>query len=130
MTHSYRPVVFTAGGEDGVCGGRHFESRPHPQGGFLVMDKSTGMTFRAANLGEIRVGCESVVNGSFWLSPLERECQLTGEPYDSVMYDCRTPHGWANIGQNAFVAMKCRLGTGLGQKYSKTSDGRWVKVEG
>lgn len=60
--HKYRPVVFTAGGEDGTCGGRHFETRHFPLGGWIVSERGGG-SFSAANLGEVRDKIEALVNG-------------------------------------------------------------------
>lgn len=59
----YRPVVFLAGGEDAVCGGRHFESRPYELG-FMVAENIKGKIiplFFAHNLGEIRRSVENHV---------------------------------------------------------------------
>jgi hypothetical protein len=65
-----------------------------------------------------------------WAGPLADRCQLTGEAFNGVMYDARTPQGWANIGQTAFDRFKCRLGTGYGQKYELRDCGHWEKVGG
>ena len=67
---------------------------------------------------------------TYWLSPLDDACQITGEPLKGVMYDAKTPLGWANIGQAAFDHFGCRLGLGLGQKYELQADGRWLKTGG
>lgn len=58
----YRPVVFLAAGEDGVCGGRHFSARRSKQGGFDVSEGGA-VVLHAANLGEIRDGVMTLVNG-------------------------------------------------------------------
>ncbi len=58
--HKYRVVVFEAGGESGVCGGRHFDARPATPG-FNVSERGNHL-FHAANLGEIRDGIEALVN--------------------------------------------------------------------
>lgn len=60
--HKYRPVVFVAGGEDGVCGGRGFEARPDGnRTGYNVTERGAFL-FHAANLGEIRDGIQGRVN--------------------------------------------------------------------
>ena len=66
----------------------------------------------------------------YWLSPLEDGCQITNTPYNGVMYDAKTPYGWANVCHDAFVTLGCRLGLGLGQKYEQQADGRWLKTGG
>ena len=64
--HKYRPVVFLAGGEDGVCGGRGFEARPAATTpfSFAIFETTKGRTFRfyAKNLGEIRDKIQDLVN--------------------------------------------------------------------
>ncbi len=66
----------------------------------------------------------------FWCGPIDK-CQLTGDELGDTMYDARLPSGqWGNIGQRAFEENGCRLGTGLGQKYKRQEDGRWLLVEG
>jgi hypothetical protein len=58
--YKYRPVIFAAGGEQGVCGGRDFDAR-RTGDGFDVFEQDE-FRFRAANLGEIRDGIEALVN--------------------------------------------------------------------
>lgn len=66
----------------------------------------------------------------YWAGPLDPECQISKIPFGNVMYDARTPLGWANICQETFDAYECKLGTGYGQKYELQIDGRWKKVAG
>ena len=67
----------------------------------------------------------------FWLSPLGGFDDF-GSPYRDVMYDAATTMGpWANMTQESFERYgRGRLGLGLGQKYQRQPDGRWLKVEG
>ena len=68
----------------------------------------------------------------YYTSPVPEQCQICTEPMPFVMYDAKVPgHGsWGNICGECFELHGCRLGTGYGQKYSKQSDGKWLKVEG
>lgn len=68
--------------------------------------------------------------GVYWCGDPGDTCQISGEPFDGVMYDARTPYGWANICQNVFTRHGCRLGTGFGQKYELQNNGRWMKTAG
>lgn len=66
----------------------------------------------------------------YWLSPLG-ELDDFGRPYGEVMYDAKTRHGpWANMSEESFrleSGTGGRLGIGLGQKYRRQPDGRWLK---
>lgn len=68
----------------------------------------------------------------YWSSPLPATgCQLLNKPFGDVMYDARLADvGWGNWCEEAFTRYGGRLGLGLGQKYVKQADGRWLKVEG
>ena len=67
----------------------------------------------------------------YWTSPLPKGCQLSGQPFGEMMYDANLPGiGWGNWCHDTFVAGGGKLGTGLGQKYVKQDNGRWLKVEG
>lgn len=55
-----------------------------------------------------------------------------GDPYEDEMIDgatvhgpwaCMTPRSWRRHGRGI-------LGQGLGQRYERQADGRWLKVEG
>lgn len=70
---------------------------------------------------------------TYWLSPLEDKCQTCDQPFGKLMYDMKTNMGpWANMCNDCALLGPGigRLGTGLGQKYQKQSDGRWLKVAG
>ncbi len=66
-----------------------------------------------------------------WVGRVE-DCDVCHEYLKDVMYDAniRTFGMWGNICQRCFDYHRCRLGTGLGQKYERQSDGRWLKVGG
>ena len=73
----------------------------------------------------------------YWLSPLKDECQSCGKPFGKLMYDMKTQGGpWANLCDNCAMHNGGnhpgigRLGLGLGQKYEKQPDGKWLKTEG
>jgi hypothetical protein len=55
-----------------------------------------------------------------------------GVPYKSVMIDGKTRMGpWACMTEESWAVYGVgRLGTGLGQKYERQADGRWLKTEG
>ena len=71
----------------------------------------------------------------YWLSPLGDEDDF-GQPYGtapgSVMYDAKTRLGpRANMTEASFQVFGFGvLGTGVGQRYVKQLDGRWLKVGG
>ena len=70
---------------------------------------------------------------TYWLSPLKDECQTCGKPFGNIMYDMKTQGGpWANMCNTcAMLGPGVGLtGVGLGQRYAKQSDGRWLKVSG
>jgi len=69
----------------------------------------------------------------YWMGRLPDKVDF-GDPYDGIMIDgatvlgpwgCMTPRSWARYG-----ATSGKFGTGLGQKYEKQEDGRWLKTEG
>ena len=48
-----------------------------------------------------------------------------------VIVDGKTRAGpWALMNPASHVVFGCGLGLGLGQRYEKQADGRWLKVEG
>jgi hypothetical protein len=60
-------------------------------------------------------------------------CDNCQSKFGTVMYDAKTYRGWGNLCHNCFTNLGCKLGTGLGQKYSRRLvDGvkRWLKVAG
>lgn len=59
-----------------------------------------------------------------------KNCDICGGDFKSTMYDASTRHGWGNLCHYCFTIHGKGLGTGLGQKYQKQPDNRWLKVEG
>jgi hypothetical protein len=67
----------------------------------------------------------------YWLSEVPAGCQLSGKPFNGVMYDANLPGiGWGLWCYEAFEYHGGKLGTGFGQKYRRQDDGRWLKVAG
>lgn len=69
----------------------------------------------------------------FWAGSEPQICQVSGAPLNGIMYDASLPligGCWANVCEDAFVALGGKLGTGLGQQYQQLPDGRWLKVAG
>lgn len=69
----------------------------------------------------------------YWCSPLGVKDDF-GDRYTDQMIDGRTSLGpWANMTPASWAkhgGTGGRFGPGLGQRYEKQSDGRWLKVEG
>lgn len=67
----------------------------------------------------------------YWCGDPPPACQLSGAPFNGVMYDANLPGvGWGNFNEATFKRYGGRLGTGFGQKYEQQADGRWKKVAG
>jgi hypothetical protein len=48
-----------------------------------------------------------------------------------IMYDAQTTLGaWANLCQTCFNRYGKGIGLGVGQRYQKQEDGRWLKTQG
>jgi len=58
-----------------------------------------------------------------WSSPKPEECQACHGTLGSIFYDCFVPQmrTWAIVCHACFRSYKCKLGTGLGQKYNRTT---------
>lgn len=54
-----------------------------------------------------------------------KACQLCDSPFNGVMFDAATRHGWGNLCSSCFTDNACSLGIGKGQKYVQASDGRY-----
>jgi hypothetical protein len=69
----------------------------------------------------------------YWLSPVGPADDF-GDTITDEIIDGRTTYGpWALMTPKSFAkynGTSGRLGLGLGQRYKKQSDGRWLKVEG
>ena len=66
----------------------------------------------------------------FWTGPLT-DCDIDHRPFVAVMYDAKTKSGpWGNLCDRCFEAHGVGLGTGLGQRYERQDDGRWLRTAG
>lgn len=69
----------------------------------------------------------------YWLSPVGQTDDFDDTITDTIIdgktsmgpWALMTPKSWAR-----YSGTNGRLGLGLGQKYSKQSDGKWLKIEG
>lgn len=67
----------------------------------------------------------------YWCGDPGAKCQLTGRPFNGVMYDSNLPGvGWGNWCEETHNERGGSLGLGRGQKYKLMGDGRWLKVAG
>ena len=68
---------------------------------------------------------------TYWTSNVPAGCQLTGGAFNGVMFDARTSNGqWGLLCTQTFEDLECRLGIGLGQRYERQADGRWLCTAG
>lgn len=70
---------------------------------------------------------------TYWLSPPPETCDTCLTLIDDEFIDGKTGMGpWACMCPTCFTLGPGlgRLGTGLGQKYKKQADGKWLKVGG
>lgn len=63
------------------------------------------------------------------------KCDLCKTPIKGVFYDCVLAiepyrRSWGNVCQSCYKLYGIGLGTGLGQKYEKKSDGKYHKTDG
>lgn len=69
----------------------------------------------------------------YWMSPLGDTDDFS-VPYKDEMIDGKTRMGpWANMTPESWFkygGTNGKLGLGLGQRYKKQADGKWLKVEG
>ena len=69
----------------------------------------------------------------YWLSPVGKEDDFNSRIGDTIIdgkskygpWGLMTPASWAS-----YSGTGGRLGLGLGQKYKKQSNGKWLKIEG
>lgn len=68
----------------------------------------------------------------YWLSPVGERDDF-GRPVSDEIIDACTKNGMWGLMTPASFAIHGRFrtfGTGMGQRYKKQADGRWLKVEG
>lgn len=68
----------------------------------------------------------------FWVGVISH-CDVCRTPFDKVFYDAKTVGGpWACMCPSCQTLGPGigKTGQGLGQKYEKQEDGRWLKTEG
>lgn len=69
-----------------------------------------------------------------WITPLDDECQLCSGSFNGIMYDASINGRWGNICQTCFTSLRCKLGTGYGQRYElqniNNTQKAWVKTGG
>lgn len=67
----------------------------------------------------------------YWLGPVNAKDDF-GLSIGNTIIDGKTKHGpWALMTPTSWrVHGIGKLGTGLGQKYQKQTDGKWLKIEG
>lgn len=67
---------------------------------------------------------------TYWLSPVNATDDF-GAEIDDTIYDGATTMGpWALMAPKSFRRYGRGVGTGVGQRYNKQPDGKWLKVEG
>lgn len=67
----------------------------------------------------------------YWTGKPPTHCDITGIEIKDCFIDGRTQQGpWAHMSPEGHAAYGTGLGLGLGQKYRRQADGRWLKVEG
>lgn len=66
----------------------------------------------------------------YWIGTVEAKDDF-GETIEDTFIDGKTNRGpWAIMSPKSFKKHGVGLGTGLGQKYKRQPDGRWLKIEG
>lgn len=66
-----------------------------------------------------------------WIGGVPAECDICKDDIVDAFYDAKSRMGvWGNMCPLCFNRVGLGLGTGLGQKYEKQADGRWLKTGG
>lgn len=70
----------------------------------------------------------------YWIGRI-RDTDDFGVPIENIFYDAKTIRGpWAIMAPASFerhrITRDGSLGTGLGQRYERQPDGRWLKTGG
>lgn len=67
---------------------------------------------------------------TYWLSPVG-DVDDFGDTIEDIIIDGKTEQGpWALMTPKSFEENGVNLGLGLGQKYQKQEDGKWLKIDG
>lgn len=68
----------------------------------------------------------------YWQSPVPRKCDLCGKPIDREFVDGRLGNStkWFYSDLDCYAREGSGFGLGLGQRYVRQEDGRFLKVEG
>ena len=68
----------------------------------------------------------------FWLGTAPKECDVCTRPLIRTFVDGKTADGrWGIMCPSCRIEQgREKLGTGLGQKYERQGDGRWLKTAG
>lgn len=72
----------------------------------------------------------------YWMGEVPKQCQLSGRAITTTFVDGRVPPlssrvgSWACMHPVYFRQLGGKLGLGMGQRYERQPDGRWLKVEG
>jgi hypothetical protein len=69
----------------------------------------------------------------YWMGEIPAQCQITKRKITSTFVDGRVPGmggTWGFMHPEEFARYGGKLGSGLGQRYEKQPNGRWLKVEG
>jgi len=67
----------------------------------------------------------------YWLGP--KKCDICKKDITDILYDSKTRMGpWATMCSECYMKVRAYagLGTGLGQKYQRQDDGRFLKIRG
>ena len=73
------------------------------------------------------------MSDKYWCSPAPRTCDVCDGDLVGTFYDAKTAYGhWGCLCGRCFTHGPGlgKLGTGLGQRYEKQADGKWLKTGG
>ena len=91
------------------------------------------VTLRGIDGGSTRSGKTGKGEKIYWVGTAPAACQHCGLLLKKTMFDASIPsYGgrWAIVGDCCAELAQVRTGLGLGQKYERQEDGRWLKTEG
>jgi hypothetical protein len=83
------------------------------------------------------------LRASYWTGPVPKRCELIGFVLNTAKHDDILETGefvdgrihdgdprWANMCMRCYKRYGLGLGTGMGQRYTRQADGRWLKTGG